>query len=317
MDPSGFKVRPNLFIVGVGKAGTHTLYAYLGQHPDVFMSPKKEPNFFGADLQFRAPRIREDQYLALFADAADKKYRGEASVSYLLSGTAAAEIRAYAPEARIVIVVRNPIEVMQARHAQNLITGVENIDRLERALAAEAERRRGKRVPKEAGVVDWLFYREWVNFTDQIKRYQRAFPKEQIFLGIYDDLRRDPASFYQSVLEFLQLPGHAPARLAHVNPRRRIRSHTLHRLLMSKTSMTTRLARTLMPSPLVRGAIASALMKANIEPETQKAMPIALKRKLQSELAGEVRTLGELLGRDLSHWLDAAPATGAQRPDPL
>jgi len=319
VDPSRLGVRPNLFIVGAGKAGTYTLYAHLRKHPDVFMSAKKEPNFFGSDLQFRPTRIREDQYLALFGDAGDKRYRGEASVSYLLSRTAASEIRAYSPDAKIIIVVRNPIEVLQARHTQNLITGAENIRRLDRALAAEAHRRLGKRVPMETPVIDWLYYREWVKFSEQIRRYQQCFPKEQIFIGVYDDLKRDSTSFYRAVLEFLDLPIVSPRQLAQVNPRLRIRSYLLHRLLKNRTPALARLSRILIPSHFVRGAIHSALLKANVSPDTQKeqrGISPALRHRLQGELTGEVQALGELLDRDLSHWLKATTPDSPQRPDP-
>jgi len=297
-------VKPNLFIVGAGKAGTSALYYYLGQHPDVYMSRMKEPNYFGADLQFRRWRTTEEQYLFLFRDAGGRKYRGEASVSYLLSATAASEIRAYSPDAKIIIIVRNPFEVLQARHVQNLMVGHETVARFERALDLEAERRRGRRVPKEAPVVDYLYYREWVNYSEQINRYLQCFPREQVFIGVYDDLKRDAAAFYRSVLEFLELPPHSP-EFAQVNVRTAAKSYLLQRLLIRKDSMTTKFFRVLMPSRMVRKLVHGALLKANVAPDNKKEIAPALRTRLGRELEGEVRTLGALLGRDLSHWLEA------------
>ena len=90
-------MRPDFFIVGAPKCGTTALSTYLGQHPDVFMSTPKEPNYFGADLHRTKPRITLDTYLSYFERAAGQQRVGEASTCYLCSKTAASEIRGLTP----------------------------------------------------------------------------------------------------------------------------------------------------------------------------------------------------------------------------
>src|SRR5919108_5774969 len=107
---------PNLFIVGAAKAGTTSLYHYLAQHPDVYMAPMKEPHFFSQirpdpKLEAFFPHVdNEAKYLALFAAAGDEKVRGEASTSYLWHPDVADAIRSKRPDAKIVAMLRDPLE---------------------------------------------------------------------------------------------------------------------------------------------------------------------------------------------------------------
>src|SRR5438093_448879 len=139
--------RPDFFIVGAPKCGTTAMYAYLRQHPQIFMPFHKEPLFFGSDLTTRYGRMSLEEYLALFADASRGQRIGEASAWYLYSATAAAEIKAFAPDAQIVVMLRDPVEVMRAQHSQLLFNMQETLTSFAEALAAEADRRAGRRLP--------------------------------------------------------------------------------------------------------------------------------------------------------------------------
>src|SRR5690242_3134640 len=119
--------RPDLFIVGAFKAGTTSMYEYLRAHPQVFMSVPKEPTYFGADLSARYRRMSEDEYLGLFRDARPDQRVGEATPWYLYSTSAAAEIKAFEPAARIVIMLRNPVDVMFSQHSQLLFNQREDL----------------------------------------------------------------------------------------------------------------------------------------------------------------------------------------------
>ena len=112
--------RPDFFIVGAPKCGTTALYEYLRQHPAVFMPFHKEPLFFGDDLTRRYGRLTLHDYMRLFKDAKPGQRVGEASAWYLYSRSAAAEIKAYAPDAQIIVMVRNPVDMMYAEHSQVL-----------------------------------------------------------------------------------------------------------------------------------------------------------------------------------------------------
>src|SRR5882672_1680365 len=113
--------KPDCFIVGAPRCGTTAMYTYLGQHPEIFMSARKEPHFFGTDLSSPALVRDEQQYLSLFAKAQNEKRAGEASVFYLYSQRAAREIHAFCPSARIIIMLRNPVEMMYSLHSRHLV----------------------------------------------------------------------------------------------------------------------------------------------------------------------------------------------------
>src|SRR5438067_2452241 len=105
---------PNFFIVGAAKAGTTSMHRYLAQHPEIFMSKVKEPTFFATDLGLVTPWQDKGAYLSLFEDADDLPVRGESSPAYLLSSEAAQRIRTASPGARILILLRNPVDAVQA-----------------------------------------------------------------------------------------------------------------------------------------------------------------------------------------------------------
>src|SRR3979411_724122 len=103
---------PDVFIVGAPRCGTTALYTYLKDHPEIFMSPIKEPEFF-TDFLGEGRRVRtEAEYLNCFGGVRDEKRIGEASVSYLASRTSARAIKGFSPLAMIIIMLRNPVDVM-------------------------------------------------------------------------------------------------------------------------------------------------------------------------------------------------------------
>ena len=110
--------RPDTFIVGAPKAGTTSLYAYLEGHPDVFMSPVKEPGYFAPDVIGGSRKTvygeDADRYLALFADARNEKRVSEASTRYLVSPRAPSLISDFQPAPRIIVMLRNPIDVIES-----------------------------------------------------------------------------------------------------------------------------------------------------------------------------------------------------------
>ena len=133
---------PNFFIVGAPKCGTTAMNDYLDQHPDVFMA-HKELHYFGNDLQVKN-RISEQEYLQHFKDAVNEKIIGEASVWYLFSATAAKEIKSFSPDAKVLIMLRNPVDVIYSLHSQHLYDGNEDVLDFESALALDDERKAGR-----------------------------------------------------------------------------------------------------------------------------------------------------------------------------
>ncbi len=179
--------KPDFFIVGAPKCGTTAMNDYLQAHPEIFIPAKKEIHFFGADLQFQRPRVTLPEYLSYFAPVQREKRVGEASVWYLYSQQAAAEIKSFSPAARILIMLRNPVDMMYSLHSQRLYNDNENLVNFEEALAAEADRRQGKRLYQNALNTMGFFYRAAATYTPQVQRYFEVFGREQVHVIIFDD----------------------------------------------------------------------------------------------------------------------------------
>lgn len=173
--------KPDFFIVGAPKCGTMSLYRHLRQHPEIFMPTTKEPHFFGRDLPILPHTCvrNASKYRELFADAGNAKRIGEASVWYLYSKQASREIHEFNPSARILISLRNPVDMLYSLHGQFLRSAREEILDFEEALAAEDDRRKGRRIPKTARFPQSLLYTQVVSFTGQVERYFEKFGRER------------------------------------------------------------------------------------------------------------------------------------------
>lgn len=293
--------KPDFFIVGAAKCGTTALYEYLSQHPDIFMPAEKEPAYFCADLNPR--RRSEEEYLQLFAAAHGQKRIGEASSSYLYSEQAAVELRKFCPAARIIIMLRNPVDMLQARHAQMYYHCMEDIEDFGEALAAEQERKEGRRPARPEHSIRHLFYRETAKYAEQIQRYFNLFPADQIKIIIFDDFRSETARVYRDVCEFLDVDPSFEPTFRVVNENRRVRSKLLQQLLEVPGPMLRKIGRPLTPRAL-RHKVMKELRQINSTPAPRNPLDVDLRRALQAELRPEVMRLSQLLHRDLSHWCD-------------
>jgi exopolysaccharide biosynthesis WecB/TagA/CpsF family protein len=301
--------RPDFFIVGAFKAGTTSLYDYLGQHPQIFLPFHKEPMYFGADLDARYQKMSEEDYLGLFADARPDQRVGEASPWYLYSTSAAAEIKAFAPEAQIIVMLRNPVDVMHAQHSQLLFNQREDLANFGEALVAEDARRRGERIPAGALRREALFYRHSVRFAEQLQRYFDVFGRDRVHVIIHDDLRDDTAGVVRATFEFLGVDPMRPIDLGVRNPNRRARLDLVQRLVYRPPGPLRRLAPWLRRFPLVH-RLRDAVVTANSRPEARAPMDPVLRQGLIRELAPQVEALGQLIGRDLSAWSRPETAAG-------
>ncbi len=298
--------RPNLYIVGAPKSGTTALVAYLKQHPDVFFSERKELGYFGADLQYTPLAVRDQnhaEYLRHFADWGDEKWAGEGSVWYLFSETAAQEIKDFSPEARIVIMLRNPVEVMYSNYYQLVFNGNEDLPTFEAALAAEAERKQGRRIPRTNMLVNALFYRDTVKYADQVARYFDVFGRERVHVIIFDDFKADNAASYRRLLAFLALDTSFQPSFEIVNPNKQVKNIRLRNAL--KNPVFAALAQRF---PTIAHRAIRFFRRINTQYAERPPMNAELRQTLLAEYRPEVERLGVLLGRDLLHWIAVQPA---------
>jgi hypothetical protein len=305
--------QPNFFIVGAPKSGTTAMHVYLSEHPDIYMADYKEPHYFGEDLL--GPRMtlfrgKKKKYLSIFADARYEKWVGESSIWYLYSRTAAREIHTFDRNARILIMLRSPLEMIYSYYSQAVYTGNEVLPTFEEALAIEADRRQGRGVPPLAHSLHGLYYTAIGSYYEQVKRYLEVFPREQVHIIIYDDFRKDTPGAYRDTLAFLGVDSTFETNFPIINANKEVRSPLLQKLMMtvgiSPMLLKDRLhylttTNRLLPHWFRHRILYSAIL-AYSQKEPRPTMKPETRAHLQDVFREDVERLSELLGRDLTHW---------------
>ena len=269
---------------------------------------RKEMHFFGNDLRF-APhfyRRAEREYLAEFAATHGQCRVGEASVWYLFSESAAAEIKAFNPAARILVLLREPVELMYSLFNFFRFDGNEPLATFPAALQAEADRRAGRRLGRQTYFAPGLVYRGVPRFTQQLQRYFKVFGRERVRVLLYEDLAANPAAVYREVLEFLGVDSrHTLPEFERVNPAKTVKSRALRAVLNDPAVRSTLLTiRPALPRPFFYALhrVERLLNRFNSSVAKPPLLDPELKARLRREFAPEARQLGELIGRDLTHW---------------
>jgi len=192
---------PTFFILGAGRCGTTTLHVSLRDHPEVFLPTPKEPSFFCEPFQVTRNPIR---YAALF-DGADRATAvGDSSHAHLTHPEAARTIKAFFPEARFVLIFRNPADRALAMYSYMLENGYEHHATFERGLAAEDKRYHSKHCRDHFRHSFWNFmYSRSGLFGEQVARYLEHYPRDRFYVTTLYDLQRDPDRVLGDVEEFI------------------------------------------------------------------------------------------------------------------
>jgi hypothetical protein len=295
---------PNLFIVGAPRCGTTAMFRFLAQHPAVSVSDPKEPYYFCSDFHnesdrhhgrvMRFPVRNEAQYLGLFSDLS-RTVAAEATPAYLYSSVAASRIHAFNPDARILVMVRDPLVLLQSLHAKMVSLGQEDLQDFRRAIEAEPARRAGRQLPKGLFWPSSLYYSQWVKLGSQIERYHQTFRPDRVKAVVHDDFRRDNAGTYAEVLEFLGLDPAFRPEFTQVNENRSTRFPRLWRAIAKTGDLGIK---NLVPAS-ARRRITRTLRQATLKPVEREPLDPGLRRELRSRFQPEVEHLSRVLQRDL------------------
>lgn len=298
--------KPNFFIVGAPKCGTTALHAYLGTHPNIFLCEPKEPNYFATDFPTHRYVTDEKDYLRLFENAKDDEtILGEASAWYLYSSDAIPNIYKFNPQAKIIAMVRNPIDMVPSLHGMLLRNFAENEKNLERAWDLQTQRRTGSGYANDRNKrfdPKTCLYADACKLGEQVERLFSIFPKEQVHIIIFDDFVNDTKTCYEEVLDFLQLPSNGRTEFPPENVRQSIKSPLLAKVAWKLRDGGTTIKRKL---GIVKSFNFISLLRPFYE-QTQSRPQLSdeFEKRLACEFNKDVELLSQQTGRNLSHWLN-------------
>lgn len=300
---------PNFFVLGAAKAGTTALYHALAQHPDIYMSPVKEPHFFAfegepplfagplGDSYRRRTVWQAGAYAALFAAATSQRAIGEASVGYLFMSHAPGRIRRQLPASRLIAILRQPADRAYSSYLMMRSRPLDPAATFEEALAQEA---RGAR----EGWLPVFRHKELSHYCAYLGRYYALFPAEQIKVCLYEDWQSQPLALLQDIFRFLRVDDSFIPQIPRSNVSYTYRSHGFHQFARRPQGLDPILHPLLVRarSGLLRvlrwvDKRWNVITPPPIQPETRT--------RLTAEFREEILRLQALTDRDLSHWLTA------------
>lgn len=293
---------PNFIVIGASRSGTTSLHHYLGQHPQIFMCPIKEPNYFsfpGQKPPFRGRATRyvrthsvfgHEAYRRLFDGVTDERAVGEVSPMYLYADQAPEAIRKQIPDVRLVATLRHPVERAYATFMGRTRDGMEVHDTFLEAIRGEPELwRRGR---SSGALTRASFYHR------NLSRYFELFESGQIRVFLFEELVADPLARVREVFEFLGVdPDFEPDVSMRYNPSGRIGNPVL-RALWVRAWHARRLSRHVLPES-VRDALYEKITSTVVKPP----LPAAEFNEVLAMYREDIEQLQGLIDRDLTHWL--------------
>ncbi len=217
---------PNLFIIGAPRCGTTSIFAALKQHPDVYTSVLKEPHFYATDLPAQPHTVSDtDDYHRLFSAAGDQRYRAEASVWYLYSQEAPELISKAHPDARIVLLLRNPVDMLISLYDLYLRTGNEGDTNPETAIFRTNEARFAATYFPFG-----LHYLRLLDITRPLMRWRSFFPEHQIRVLIFEEMYAAPEASFRELCGWLDIDRNIPVSFDHRQAREAVKMLAMKQL---------------------------------------------------------------------------------------
>jgi hypothetical protein len=301
---------PNFFLIGAHKSGTTSLYHYLGEHPNIYMSPEKEPRFFalsGKNLDYRGPSdptkkcktANLQEYQCLFKGVQNEKAIGESSTLYLYADDAAENIYKYDSTVKILSILRDPVERAYSNFMFARQTGHEILYDFMQALSAEESR-----ILERWGPL-WHYKRKGFYFQ-QLEKYFNLFHKDRIKIVLYDEFKENPLDTVQKIYQFLEVDeSFIPDLSIHYRvtglPNSNLGSQILDFFKSDYIDLVKHISRVIPQYTEIRKDLAQKPNVSTVShlPKMSDASRLFLKNLYRQDILN----LQELIGQDLSTWL--------------
>ena len=296
---------PNFLILGAAKSGTTAIYTYIKQHPQIYMSPRKElryfsnhievPNNVPMDYVHRGVKTLEE-YEHYFDAITSETIYGESSPMYLYYPGVAERIKETIPNAKLFAILRNPVDRAYSAYTHGLREWKEPAKSFEEALSLESEREQ----------IGWGMLWQFTKvgfYYQQLKRYYDIFDPGQIMVVLYDDLRRSVDNLLKDIFTFLKVdPDFNPDTSARPNvsgfPKSKL-THEMMRHLFLTDNPIKRIGRKIFRDKFRRQTI-NNIRELNLE---KRKMSQETRKELNQVFYEEIQNLEKLIDRDLSHWI--------------
>jgi hypothetical protein len=289
---------PNFLIIGANKAGTTSLYRYLEQHPEVYLSPVKEPSYFAPITHqphagTQAPTVTRtlNEYTALFDGVTSETAIGESSTIYLTNEDAPRLIRKTIPEARLVAILRNPVDRAFSDYSMHRDWGDENISFAE-AIASELD--------GSVSGLNWLRrYVEYGFYGAALTRHLDFVDRDQMRVYLYDDLRRDSAALMRDLFAFV---GVSSSFTPDVATRYNVSRHP-PRFRVLDRALRLRPVRTAVERSLPQATVGRLKDYVNRRNSVRPELQPEIRQRLIDVYRDDVAVVEQIIDRDLSSWL--------------
>jgi hypothetical protein len=293
----------NFFIAGYPKCGTTALYQYLKGHPRVYLPELKEPHFFTVDFPGARRVSSIGEYERLYADAPRSAVKGDASASVIHSLAAVDRILEYAPQARFVVLVREPVAAVRSFHGELLYNLTEDQPDFEQAWHLQSMRAGGKSIPDTCREPAFLQYATIFRYRDQLPRFVSSVPPERRLIMVYEEFFADPRAGYVRLLEFLGLEDDGRGDFGAVNAAKQLRSRrlaSLHKRIVERNGAVYRAGKWVLSGLGVHPS--NLLARINLKKAIKADVAATLNDELRRYFRPDVEAVERILGRTVKAW---------------
>jgi hypothetical protein len=301
---------PDFFLIGAPKAGTTALHAALVAHPQLYLSPVKEPKYFLCDgspprrSDQRGPGDahsaqewvwRRDRYEKLFDAAPPGTMRGESTPFYLYDLAAQKRIRRTVPDAKLIAVVRDPVDRAHSNWMHLWSDGLEPIGEFAAACRAEEAR-------IAAGYAPFWHYKALGRYGEQLEHLYSLFPREQVLLLRYHQLVDEPSTTLDAVCAFLGVEPGVAREARPENVRRFVRPSRRAAAIASAVRAGAALGSRVPPQVWRQASrpLVAALQRGGAARPT---LSVTDRREVLAALTDDIRRLEALTGESFQAWL--------------